>query len=66
MSQVLDTCAPLATTNVNVADDSWKNVEPGHQIVVGVSVWMEGTMDVQDTARGGSISVALTFSSTNI
>lgn len=66
MSQVLDTCDPSLTANVNVADDSWKNVQPGHSIIVGVSVWMEGTMDVQDDAKGGSISVALTFSSTNI
>ncbi len=65
MSQVLDTCAPSATTNVNVADDSWKNVDPGKSIVIGVSVWMEGTMDVQDTAKDGLISVSLIFSSTN-
>ena len=66
MSQVLDTCEPMGTANVNVADNSWKNVEPGKEIVVGVSVWMEGTIDVQDTAKGGEISVSLTFSSTNI
>ena len=66
MDKVLDTCETRDTANVNVADDSWKNVEPGKEIVVGVSVWMEGTMDVQDTARGGTISVKLTFSSTNI
>ena len=67
MSQVLDVCdpAPVPTTNVNVADTSWQNIVPGQAIVVGVSVWMEGTMAVQDTAKGGSISVALTFTSTN-
>lgn len=66
MDKVLDTCEPRDTANVNVTDESWKNVEPGTEIVMGVSVWMEGTMDVQDSARGGTISVKLTFSSTNI
>ena len=65
MSDVLDTCTPYETSNVNIADTSWQNVVPGQAITIGVSVWMEGMMAVQDTAKGGSISVALTFSSTN-
>ena len=30
-------------------------------VTIGVSVWMEGTMGAQDTAKGQSISVKLTF-----
>lgn len=30
-------------------------------VEIGVSVWMEGTMGAQDTAKGQSISVKLTF-----
>lgn len=30
-------------------------------VTIGVSVWMEGTMADQDTAKGQSVSIALTF-----
>ena len=49
---VLDTPVELATNLGSTGTST---------ITIGVSVWMEGTMADQDTAKGQSVSVKLTF-----
>ena len=71
MSAVLSACDPApaqakAQLDTKVTDDNWKNRTQGSSFTLGVSVWLEGTMngdDSQDTALGKTASVTLTFAS---
>lgn len=48
----------------NVEPKAWKAKAAQESVTLGVSVWIEGTMnDNQDDAKGATISVSMTFSS---
>ena len=54
-----------ADLNYKAPNKKWE-IAKGGTFTVGVAVWIEGTMsDNQDIAKNGSISVAMTFVSTN-
>ena len=58
-----DTGIKAATTTLADKVKIGTNVAKGGTKTVGVSVWVEGTLDNdQDTAKGQSVSVKLTFS----
>ena len=69
ISQVIKTdltpVAASAELNYKEPNNKWQIAKGGH-FTVGVAVWIEGTMaDDQDLAKNASISVEMTFTSTN-
>ena len=69
ISEVIKTdLTPMAASaelNYKAPNNAWK-IAKGGNFTVGVAVWIEGTMsDKQDIAKNASISVEMTFTSTN-
>ena len=64
---VLETATPTVAKEVldtKITPKTWKNKVQGDHVTMGVSVWLEGTMeDNQDTAKDKMIGVSLIFGS---
>ena len=66
---VLETIAPTPTIaketlDTKITPEAWKNKGQNATFTMGVSVWLEGTMEnAQDTAKDKTVEVALIFGS---